>query len=150
MPTIQLIKNYYMQVKFFFMAMLAVSAFAGCGKTSTETLNEMVSMDGTLNGNGTFVGYGSEKVSGQAKIFKTNNEYMLKLENFSTTNGPDLKVYLSKAASPKEFISLGDLKSTNGNQVYNIPGSPDFTQYRYVLIHCERYNHLFGSAELMK
>jgi hypothetical protein len=96
------------------------------------------------------MGYGSEKVSGQAKIFLTNDKYMLKLENFSTTNGPDLKVYLSKASSPQEFISLGDLKSTNGNQVYDIPGSPDFTKHRYVLIHCEKFNHLFGSAELMK
>jgi hypothetical protein len=72
------------------------------------------------------------------------------VENFGTTNGPDLKVYLSKAASPQEFISLGDLKSTNGNQVYDIPGTPDFKKYRFVLIHCERFNHLFGSAELMR
>jgi hypothetical protein len=75
---------------------------------------------------------------------------MLKLENFSTSNGPDLKVYLSTAASPSDYISLGDLKSTNGNQVYVITGSPDFSAYRFVLIHCERYNHLYGSAELMK
>ncbi|MEO7562004.1 MAG: DM13 domain-containing protein, partial [Ferruginibacter sp.] len=79
-----------------------------------------------------------------------NNKYVLKLADFRSDNGPDLKVYLSKGVSPTAFISLGDLKSTNGNQVYDIPGTPDFTQYRYVLIHCEKYNHRYGSAELVK
>jgi hypothetical protein len=46
------------------------------------------------------------------------------------------------------FIDLGRLQSTSGNQVYTIQGNPDFTQYKYALIHCQRYNHLFGSAEL--
>jgi hypothetical protein len=122
----------------------------GCSKTSTQKLDEMISVDGTLKFTGTFKGYGSENVSGLAKIYLTNNKYMLKLENFSTSNGPDLKVYLSKESSPSGFISLGDLKSTNGNQVYEISGTPDFTQHKFVLIHCERYNHLFGSAELIK
>lgn len=122
----------------------------GCGKTSTETLNEMINPDGNLKFSGTFKGLGNENVSGAAKIFLTDGKYMLKLENFSTSNGPDLKVYLSKASSPLEFVSLGDLKTTKGNQVYEIPGSPDFSKLKFVLIHCERYNHLFGSAELTK
>jgi len=122
----------------------------GCSKTSTEKLDEMIEPESSLKWSGSFKGYGSEKVSGQANIFLTNDKYMLKLENFSTTNGPDLKVYLSKAASPSAFISLGDLKSTNGNQVYQINGTPDFSQYRFVLIHCENFNHLYGSAELMQ
>ena len=122
----------------------------GCGKESTQKLDEMVSMESILKFTGTFRGYGSENVSGLAKIYVTNNQYMLKLENFNTSNGPDLKVYLSTASSPSEFISLGSIKSTNGNQVYEITGTPDFTRHKFVLIHCERYNHLFGSAELMK
>ena len=137
-----------MHARMIYSLVVALLVFLACKKTSTETLNEMVDADGTLKASGIFVGYGSEKVSGQAKIYEYNNRFQLKLENFSTSNGPDLKVYLSKAASPKEHISLGDLKSTNGNQVYDIAGKPDFTQYRYVLIHCERFNHLFGSAEL--
>ncbi len=124
--------------------------FISCSKTSTVKLNEMVSVSSTLKLSGSFIGYGSEKVSGKANIYFDNNKYTLKLENFSTTNGPDLKVYLSKASSPSDFISLGDLKSTNGSQVYEITGTPDFSKYRYVLIHCERYNHLYGSAELIQ
>ena len=122
----------------------------GCSKTSTQKLDEMISVDGSLKYTGTFSGVGGQNVSGMAKIYFTDNKYMLKLENFSTSNGPDLKVYLSIASSPSGFISLGDLKSTNGNQVYEISGTPDFTKHKFVLIHCERYNHLYGSAELFK
>lgn len=87
-------------------------------------------------------------VSGQVKIYQQNGTYSLALEGFNSGNGPDLKVYLSKEMTPSTFISLGSLRSTNGNQVYPITGVPDFTQFKFVLIHCEQYNHLFGSAEL--
>ena len=140
-----------MQVKTILICLMGIMPLLySCGKTSTQKLDEMISVDGSLKFTGAFKGYGSQSVSGVAKIYLTNNNYMLKLENFSTSNEPDLKVYLSMASSPLEFISLGDLKSINGNQVYDIPGNPDFTKYKFVLIHCERYNHLYGSAELTK
>jgi hypothetical protein len=90
--------------------------------------------------------YGS--VSGLAKVVVTEGKYQLLLDDFMTTNGPDLKVYLSKQEQPVNFIKLGDLKSTAGKQVYDIPSNTDFAEYKYALIHCEQFNHLFGSAEL--
>ncbi len=88
-------------------------------------------------------------VTGAVRIYETNGKLELRLVNFKTSNGPDLKVYLSKEVQPLNFIKLGDLKSTSGNQVYPINGKPDFMQFKYALIHCEQFNHLFGSAELM-
>ena len=129
-------------------AVLLIIFSTSCKKASTETLNEMVSIGSVLKYSGNFINQGGQSVSGQAQIYLENNKYVLKLTDFQTSNGPDLKVYLSKDAAPSGFISLGDLKSTNGNQVYDIPGTPDFTQYRYVLIHCEKYNHRYGSAQL--
>lgn len=111
-------------------------------------LNETVDTSAVLKFQGNFMGIGSEQVRGQAKIYLQNGKFFLALENFSTTNGPDLKVYLSQKAEPFNFIKLGNLKSTNGNQVYNILESLDFTKYKYALIHCERFNHLYGNAEL--
>jgi hypothetical protein len=108
----------------------------------------MVPDGGMVKYSGTFSGTDNQQVTGEAKIYFINNKYQLKLENFQTDNGPDLKVYLSKRDRPNEFISLGDIKSTNGNQVYEITVTPDFTMHKYVLIHCERFNHLFGRAEL--
>jgi hypothetical protein len=131
------------------VAFLSIAFFTiSCSKTSTETLNEMVSPEAVTKYSGVFMGRQNQSVSGEALIVLENGKYALKLMNFKSDNGPDLKVYLSKESTPSSHISLGDLKSTNGNQVYEISGMPDLKQYRYALIHCERFNHLFGSAEL--
>jgi Electron transfer DM13 len=90
--------------------------------------------------------YGS--VSGKAAVYAENGVYILKLADVAISNGPDLHVYLSKEVLPVNFIDLDRLQSTSGNQLYTIPCNPGFTQYKYALIHCQRYNHLFGSAEL--
>jgi len=90
--------------------------------------------------------YGS--VMGTARVYNMNNNFMLALENIVISNGPDLHVYISKEVQPINYIDLGKLQSTMGNQLYPIPGVPDFAEYKYALIHCQRYNHLFGSAEL--
>jgi len=87
-------------------------------------------------------------ISGVAKVYQKNNAYQLALDSFSVSNGPDLKVYLSKEHPPANFINLGSLQSTSGMQIYNIPGQPDFAEYKYVLIHCQQYSHLFGIAAL--
>ncbi len=129
---------------------IAAIGFASCKKNNVpETvLNETIDTTAIQQYNGAFVSgpYGS--VSGQAKIFKTGTKYMLKLMDFSGSNGPDLRVYLSKEIYPVTFIDLGALKATGGNQVYEITGTIDFTQYKYALIHCRQYNHLFGWAWL--
>ena len=97
---------------------------------------------------GTLMGVSGEAVSGTATIKLKDEKYSLVLDNFMTNNGPDLHVYLSKEAYPSDFIDLGSLKSISGTQVYDVPGKPDFTQYKYALIHCQKYNHLFGSVLL--
>ncbi len=133
----------------YLVAFLSIAFFTiSCSKTSTETLNEMVSPEAVTKYSGVFMGRQNQSVSGEALIVLENGKYALKLMNFKSDNGPDLKVYLSKESTPSSHISLGGLKSTNGNQVYEISGMPDLKQYRYALIHCERFNHLFGSAEL--
>ncbi len=85
-------------------------------------------------------------VSGQAKIYKVGNGYIVSLENFSSTMGPDLKVYLSLELDPIQFVNLGSLKATSGAQTYTCPAGTDIANYKYVLIYCQQYKHLFGSA----
>lgn len=124
---------------------------AGCTKkSSTATIDEMVdTTTAVLKYQGTFQNGPYGTVAGRAMVYQTNGKWQLKLTDLASSNGPDLKVYLSKEIQPLNFIKLGDLKSTTGNQVYDITGNPDFMQYKYALIHCEQFNHLFGSAELM-
>lgn len=123
----------------------------GCVKENTPTMvvnnpvdtSTSVSLfSGTFN-NGP---YGS--VSGKARIYFQDNRSVLALENFNSSNGPDLHVYISKEEQPVNYIDLGRLQSVTGNQQYPLTGTINFSEYKYALIHCQRYNHLFGSAQL--
>ncbi len=134
-----------------FFAIAISLSIASCKKASTETLKQVILPADTaamVKYSGSFSSGPSGTVSGQVRIYLKDNKYILALENFSTSNGPDLKVYISKEMFPANFMKLGDLQSTNGNQLYNIPGTPDFTLYKYVQIHCEKFDHLFGYASV--
>ena len=134
---------------YLFLTAMIATIFVSCKKSSEATLNEVLTdTTAKVKFEGSFVNERWGTVSGQARIYLKNGKFILALENFVTSNGPDLKVYLSKDKGPTEFIKLSDLKSTNGNQLYDIPSMPNFIEYKYALIHCERYNHLFGRALL--
>ncbi|HJU72876.1 MAG TPA: DM13 domain-containing protein [Gemmatimonadaceae bacterium] len=82
---------------------------------------------------------------------------VLRLENFETSDGPDLQVYLlvspdvSNGAQLNEagFVSLGPLKGNIGEQNYVIPGGVDLTRYRAVSIWCRRFGVNFATARLL-
>jgi len=138
----------------FLFPLFLVILLAGCvkDKTPTGTLDERVpgSSTGFLY-SGDFLNGPYGNVTGRAHISKDSSGTLkLKLENLVSSNGPDLRVYLSKEIQPVNFINLGNLKSVSGNQVYDISGTPDFMEYKYALIHCQAYNHLFGFALLNK
>ncbi|MFP5042515.1 DM13 domain-containing protein [Parasediminibacterium sp. JCM 36343] len=138
-------------VKHIIIVTAIVLSIASCTKeaTSTATLNERIDSTTTVAKlSGSFISGPYGTTSGKATIYKTGSSYQLALENFAVSNGPDLKVYISKEMQPVHFVKLGSLKSTNGNQLYDIPASIDLTEYKYALIHCEQYNHLFGYAGL--
>ena len=133
-----------------FWPLFIVIVILGCVKENTPTtpIDDQPDSTAIQKYSGPFINGPYGNVSGTAKVYQQNNQYKLALENVSISNGPDLHVYLSKEILPSNFIDLGQLQSTAGNQLYIIPGSPDFSQYKYALIHCKQYNHLFGSAEL--
>jgi Electron transfer DM13 len=134
---------------------VAVSVFAAflvsCVKENTpeipldNVVDTTVAMPGS---NGAFINGPYGTVSGMATVYNQNGNLILALQNMRISNGPQLHVYISKEVQPVNFIDLGPLQSTMGNQLYNIPGKPDFSVYKYALVHCKKFNHLFGSAKL--
>ena len=120
--------------------------------TSTEDLMEMEPENATLKYSGNFAQgpYGTN-INGKAEIFEKNGTFTLVFdENFSVSNGPDLYVYVSKEQQPLQFVSLGKLKSVNGGQTYTFTSSVNFDEYKYAVVHCQQYNHLFSYALLQK
>lgn len=135
------------------LAIIVVSliSFSACVKENTpvDPVNNPVDTSMAMSWvSGTFSNgpYGS--VNGKARIYFQNSQYILALENFNSSNGPDLHVYISKEAQPVNYIDLGKLQSVSGNQQYPLTGNINFSEYKYALIHCQQFNHLFGSAEL--
>ena len=106
-----------------------------------------INQDAVLKYHGTFVPTSGISATGDVEIYLENNQYKVKLNNFVVTDGPDLKIYLSKAATPNDFVSLGNLTSAT---VYNVPQGVDVTGYSHILIHCQQYNHLFAIAQLIQ
>lgn len=126
-------------------------------QTNDTTVNEDMTTTTTTVGEistayaGTFVGVndGIHNAEGQAKIIRSNDgSNFLRLEDFRSTNGPDLYVFLSTDKSASDFVNLGRLKGNVGDQNYEIPAVTDLSKYNTALIWCQAFSVLFGSAEL--
>lgn len=93
--------------------------------------------------------------TGTARIVRTVDRLVLRLEGFRTSNGPDLVVYLSRKPATlgdhdygTQFISLGKLKGNIGDQNYAIPAGTDITMFHSAAIWCRRFSVGFGVAPL--
>jgi Electron transfer DM13. len=94
---------------------------------------------------------------GTAAIFQMGQgTRVLRLTSFSTSNGPDVHVYMVAADDAKDvttvkhagFIDLGVLKGNIGDQNYMLGSDVDLSKYRAVSIWCKRFSVNFGAAAL--
>jgi hypothetical protein len=135
------------------LGFLLIIGFMGCDPedtTPTTPVNDVFDeTKATLLREGTWLGSSGYNVSGEAKIYDDNGKRVLLLTNFSSSNGPDLRVYLSTTANASSFVNLGRLKSTNGKQTYDIPAGTDINQFTFALIWCQQFSVLFGKAETL-
>ena len=99
----------------------------------------------------------THKGSGKAVILKnTDGSNILRLSDFTVTNGPNLVVYLVEGKNVKtsddvtssKWVSLGRLKGNVGDQNYFIPSEAGLDKYNSVVIWCEQFGVLFSSADL--
>ena len=98
------------------------------------------------------------ETTGRAFVVETSDgRRFLRFENFETSNGPDLLVYLStkEPAGPddwhgydEDFVDLGTLKGNVGNQNYRIPGGVDLERYSTAVVWCRRFEVGFAAAVL--
>jgi hypothetical protein len=105
---------------------------------------------------GTFIGADSFHLGeGVATIFQQGEQRILRFNEFSVTNGPDLHVILSTSAAPTshddigtDYIDLGSLKGNIGSQNYDIPSEIDLSAYQSVVIYCQPFHVVFSTARL--
>ena len=133
----------------------AVPAVEVAEATSVVEMEEEMETDGgitaVLSGNFTDAD-AAHKGSGTATIYQQNEALILRLQEFSVTNGPDLHVYLSTSPIPTddigEYIDLGELKGNIGDQNYDIPDGTDLSQYQSIIIYCQPFHVVFSTATL--
>ncbi|MDI9310343.1 MAG: DM13 domain-containing protein [Limnohabitans sp.] len=117
------------------------------GELTKSNTGNSVSNQSVLKYKANFIPTAGINVSGTANVYLDNGKYKLGLENVVISSGPDLKVYLSKSDSPNDYVNLGNFQG-NGTSYYVIPNGISFSEYKYVLIHCQQYNHLFAIGQL--
>lgn len=94
------------------------------------------------------VGTPGHRASGTVRLVNTAGGDVVRYENFSTVNGPDLFVYLATDLEATDYIDLGALKATDGNINYAVPPGTDTKKYPYVLVWCKQFGVLFNSAKI--
>ncbi|MCX2970610.1 MULTISPECIES: DM13 domain-containing protein [Streptomyces] len=86
---------------------------------------------------------------------------VLRLEGLDTSNGPDLKVWVTDAEvlpgrdgwsvfDDGAYLDLGELKGNKGSHNYALPADADLDAYTSVSIWCDRFDVSFGAAELAR
>ena len=97
------------------------------------------------------------KGSGAATIYRlADGSRLLRLEDFQVTNGPDLRVILTRAQDPEQagevtgpgHLELSKLKGNMGNQNYQIPDDADVSSFNSVVIFCKPFKVIFSVATL--
>jgi len=81
---------------------------------------------------------------------------ILRLEDFTVTNGSDLHVILTPNSDPKTrgdvmpkgYVDLGKLKGNIGNQNYFVPNDVDVSGYQTVVTYCLLFHVLFSVAQI--
>ena len=99
----------------------------------------------------------AHETRGVATIYQLDDgRRVLRLTKFSTSNGPDVRVYIVAATDVQEedaakragIVDLGALKGNIGDQNYDVPAELDLSKYRAVSIWCRRFSVNFGAAPL--
>ena len=94
---------------------------------------------------------------GTATIYRVGDgSRMLRFTNFSTSNGPDVHIYIIAADDANDaatvlhsgFIDLGPIKGNVGDQNYALGSDVDLSKYRAVSVWCKRFSVNFGTAPL--
>lgn len=139
-------------------ALLLACVFVGCVKDEIiPVVNQAPPSTAVPNTNntagGTSIGMfmnGVHTTSGTVKVLVDSTDKTkkyLSFENLMSDAGPDLYIYVAENTQAKNFVSVGKL-TQKGTFSVAVPSGTDLTQKPYVLIWCQQFSVLFGSAKL--
>ncbi len=128
------------------MALSAYETDTATARTvRTAQAKDKVVLQGTFRG-----AAASYQVDGKVKLIDQGGKWMVRLApDFTSTQGPDLYVWLMKGGTMAEGgLDLGLLKNIKGLQTYAVPAGIDVSRFQRVIIWCKEFRVLFGAAQL--
>ncbi|MFI8194330.1 DM13 domain-containing protein [Streptomyces sp. NPDC085946] len=126
----------------------AASATPGAAEPVTLARGELVSHE--------------HATTGTVRLLRlADGSHVVRLEDLDTSNGPDLRVWLTDAPVKEgkagwhvfddgKYVSLGGLKGNKGDQNYRLPADVDPAAFTSLSIWCDRFDVSFGAAELAR
>lgn len=128
----------------------------GCGSqeeplpTGPDVSDELPA--GTVIGSGDFESY-AHSLMGKAVLYAgEGGKKVVRLENFSMTEGPDVFVFLSKTNNYSAANVLEVVRLTTGYNMseinFEFESNKYSSDYKFVLVYCVQFHSLFGVAEL--
>ncbi|MGR0159659.1 DM13 domain-containing protein [Paenarthrobacter nitroguajacolicus] len=123
--------------------------------TSSATATSVPSTPVILS-SGTFQSQEHETTGTAQLVQLADGSHLLRLENLASSDGPDVKVWLSSLEAGGDwfkyrsgrYVDLGAIKATHGNHNYAIPAGTDLAGLTAVVLWCDRFSVAFGSAPL--
>lgn len=108
---------------------------------------------------GTLISHEHETSGTVVVLALADGRRVLRLQDLRTSNGPDVKVWLSDAEvrpgsdgwrvfDDGRYADLGSLKGNVGNQNYVIPADVDLATLSSLSLWCDRFDVSFGAATL--
>ncbi len=131
--------------KIIIMLLVGVFTFTNCKKKPKEIHETFNTSGATVIARGTLES-AAHTTKGCVVLYAKGDAKIITLQGFETEKGPDLKVYLSKTFTIDGAIKINNLKAIKGDHVYIV--NADVTDFKNLLIWCEDFSVLFGSAVL--
>ncbi len=137
----------------------AVSAAPTASLPSSAPAEAPSSVSPTTLARGTFISHEHGTEGSVSVVLLADGSRVLRIEGLDTSNGPDLRVWLSDQAvvdgpsgwtvfDDGAYVELGKLKGNKGNQNYTLPAGVDLGDLTSVSIWCQRFRVSFGAAAL--
>lgn len=96
---------------------------------------------------GQFEGVAGHRAAGTAQLISAGGAEYLRFEDFEVTNGPDLRVYLTRGGDVGDGLHLAKLKGSRGDQNYDVTGL-GAGGYDTVVVYCQPFGVHFAHAVL--
>ncbi|WP_395577186.1 DM13 domain-containing protein [Streptomyces sp. BK79] len=137
----------------------AAAESTASGDPSADSAPSPTPQDPVTITQGSFISH-EHTTTGTVKLIRLpDGSHTVRLESLDTSNGPDLRVWLTDAPVKEgeagwhvfddgKYVNLGKLKGNKGAQNYAVPAGTDLSGLTSVAIWCDRFDVSFGAATL--